>query len=512
MTDDVGLQLRRLDLVPELSPAPAAWLELLKTLSTTYAETDDERYTLERSIDVSSREMRGMHEVLSRLALQDSLTGLPNRVALLRHLDQSLEACARSGEGLAVLFIDLDGFKQVNDSLGHAAGDELLVRASERIGSCLRPQDVVARLGGDEFVVVCTGVQDLSVVPAIAAQIGSQLGTCFRIGAQDAVVSASVGIAATTDGSSTAEDLLRQADLAMYEAKLRGKARAAVFDTSMQSAVDAKLSVRSALGQAITRHELRLRYQPIVSLAAERVVGAEVLVRWERPGFGLVAPDEFIPIAEESSLISAVDCWVLQEACRRGARWCHAGGILAVNLSARTLEHDDIVRTLTQSLHRHSIAPRLLTLEITETTLLSGTGTANRNLARMRDLGVRLSIDDFGTGYSSLSHLQRTDIDTLKIDRSFVSTMDENAADATIVSAIIAMGHALGLTVVAEGVERPDQAALLREQGCDEAQGWLYGRPLTAEDFDRVFLAATRSRPARGSLGSSQQGACLEAS
>jgi diguanylate cyclase (GGDEF)-like protein len=483
-------QLRRLGLDPAVGPAPAAWREFLAVLSTTYTEADDERYTLERSIDLSSREMRSLHEVLSVQALQDSLTGLPNRAALIRHLDRSLADSARLGRDLAVLFIDLDGFKQVNDSLGHAVGDELLVRASERISTCLRSDDVVARLGGDEFVVVCAVVPDQGALPAMAARIGRQLATPFRIGEQNAVVSASVGIATTRDAA-TAEELLRQADLAMYEAKQRGKARAVFFDSSMKSAVDARLSVRSGLGQAITRNELRLRYQPIVSLVDGRMIGAEALVRWERPGFGLLLPDEFIPIAEESSLISAVDCWVLVEACRRAAAWCAQGAAIAINLSARTLEYEDVVRALARALQETGVPPNQLVVEVTETTLLSGTGTANRNLARIRDLGVRLSIDDFGTGYSSLSHLQRTDIDVLKIDRSFVSKMDTDPSSATIVSAIIAMGHALGLTLIAEGVERQAQADRLRDEGCDGAQGWLFGRPREAEVLDAAFAATT---------------------
>jgi diguanylate cyclase (GGDEF)-like protein len=480
-------QLRRLDLDPETMPSPASWRKLLDILSTTYTEADDERYTLERSIEVSSREMRGLHEVLSRQAFQDPLTGLPNRKALIRHLDQSLAACARTGQGLAVLYVDLDGFKQVNDSLGHAVGDELLVLASQRIRACLRPEDVVARLGGDEFVVVCPNVYDSMVVPAIAARIGSQLAAPFPIGEHDAVVSASIGLATTTDGSASAENLLRQADLAMYEAKVGGKARTAIFDESMQKVVDTRFSVRNALGRAITGRELRVLYQPLVSLADERVIGVEALVRWERPGFGLLSPDAFIPIAEESPLISAVDCWVLQEACARGGQWCEAGASIAVNLSARTLQQDDIVRTLTQTLTKYSIPPNRLTMEITETALLSGTGTAQLNLGRLRELGVNLSIDDFGTGHSSLSQLQQTDVDVLKIDQSFVSTMDHDASSAAIVSAIITLGHALGLTLVAEGVERPAQARLLREQGCDSAQGWLFGRPLEPEAIDKAF-------------------------
>lgn len=493
MNDDTVLnralarQLRGLHLTSASSPSPAAWLALLDLLSTTYTKADDERLTLRRSIDLSSREMRSLHEDLSRQALQDTLTGLPNRAALIRHLDQSLKACARLGQGLAVLFIDLDGFKQVNDSLGHAVGDELLVLAGQRIRACMRPQDVVARLGSDEFVVVCPNVSGSTIVPDIAARIGSQLAAPFPIGDHQAIVSASIGLVTTADTGASAEDLLGQADLAMYEAKVGGRARATAFDSSMQMAVDNRFSVRNALGRAVTGHELRVLYQPIVSLADERVVGAEALVRWERPGFGLVQPDDFIPIAEESSLISAVDCWVLQEVCRRGAQWCAAGAVIAINLSARTLQQDDVVRTLSQSLDQSGIKPGQLIMEITETTLLSGTGATQDNLLRLRKLGVKLSIDDFGTGQSSLSQLQQTDVDVLKIDQSFVARMDADTSSAAIVNAIITLGHALGLSIVAEGVERPTQAVLLREVGCDQVQGWLFGRPLPAEAIDRAF-------------------------
>lgn len=480
-------QLRRLNLDSESSPSTADWREFLDGLSTTYTETDDEQGTLRRSIDASARETRALHEELSRQALQDTLTGLPNRAALIRHLDQLLAESAREGHGLAVLFIDLDGFKRVNDTLGHAVGDELLVLAGQRILACMRPDDVVARLGSDEFVVVCPNVSDDTIVPSIAARIGSQLAAPFPIGDHEAVVSASIGLVTTVDAAATAEDLLGQADLAMYEAKLGGKGRAAAFDSSMQLAVDTRFSVHNALGRAIVGHELRVLYQPIVSLADERVIGAEALVRWERPDFGLLQPDEFIPIAEESSLVSAVDCWVLQEACRRGAQWCAAGGTIAINLSARTLQQDDVIRALSQSLKQTGISPAQLTMEITETAVLSGTGNTKRNLGRLRDLGVKLSIDDFGTGHSSLSQLQKTDVDVLKIDQSFVSVMDQETSSAAIVSAIINLGHALGLTLVAEGVERPAQAALLREQGCDAAQGWLFDRPLPAEALDRAF-------------------------
>jgi len=490
-------QLRALSLDRDLTPSATVWRELLDVLSTTYTETDDERFTLNQSIDVSAREMRSLHEQLSRQILQDTLTGLPNRAALIRHLEESLATCARAGAGLSVLFIDLDGFKQVKHSLGHAVGDELLVLASQRIRACMRPHDVVARLGSDEFVVVCPDVSDSTLVPSIAARIGSQLAAPFPIGELEAVVSASIGLVTTADAAATAEDLLRQADLAMYEAKLNGKARATVFDSSMQLAADAKFSVRNDLGRAVTGHELRVLYQPIVALADERVIGAEALVRWERPGFGLLSPDEFIPIAEESSIISAVDCWVLEEACRRGAQWCKAGGTLAINLSARSLQQDDVIRALNRALHRTAISPGQLILEITETALLEGIGATSHNLGRLRELGVKLSIDDFGTGHSSLSQLQRTNVDILKIDQSFISRMDHNASSAAIVSAIITVGHALGLTLVAEGVERPEQAAMLREQDCDGAQGWLFGQPLPAEDIDRTFGTTFPDLPTR---------------
>jgi diguanylate cyclase (GGDEF)-like protein len=509
MSDTTGLHrslisaLGRLHLDRETSPSAATWRELLDTLSTTFTKVDDEHAAMRRSLEQASREMSSLHEELSRQALQDTLTGLPNRAALIRHLEQSLAERARAGDGLAILFVDLDGFKQVNDSLGHAVGDELLVLAGQRIRACMRPHDVVARLGSDEFVVVCPHVPDATIVRSIAARIGSQLSAPFPIGDHEAIVSASIGLVTTSDAATTAEDLLRQADLAMYEAKVSGKGRATVFTSSMQQAVNTRFSVRNALGRAITRHELRVLYQPIVSLADERLTGAEALVRWERPGFGMLSPDEFIPIAEESSLISSVDCWVLEEACRRGTQWCEVGGSLAINLSARTLQQDDVVRALDQALRRSAIPPAQITLEITETTLLDGVGATSHNLRRLRDLGVQLSIDDFGTGHSSLSQLQQTDVDILKIDQSFVSRMDQDASSAAIVAAIITVGHALGLTLVAEGVERPEQVALLREQGCDSAQGWLFGQPLQAEDIDRAFGVTF---PALSSLSSQPSG------
>ncbi|PRY11506.1 putative bifunctional diguanylate cyclase/phosphodiesterase [Kineococcus rhizosphaerae] len=491
----LGRQLRRAGIDPAEAAGP--WRELLEAVSAVYAEADDERYTLERSLEVSTREMRGLHEVLSRQAMHDTLTGLPNRAALLVDLQARLSA-GRSRRGtVAALFIDLDGFKQVNDSLGHAAGDELLVRAAERIRSCLRPDDLVARLGGDEFVVVCDVPDEpgeRGAVARIAGRIGAQLATPFRLDTHDAVVSASIGLAESRDGGTDAETLLRRADLAMYDAKVSGKARTSVFDDAMQSDVDARLSVRSALGDAVRGGQLRLHYQPLVSLADGRVLGAEALVRWQRPGHGLLAPDAFVPVAEETALITEVDRWVVGEAVRRAAGWCRAGGSVAVNLSPRSLEGDAVLDALSSALHRWRVPARSVVLEITETGVMSTSGAADRVLAGLLDLGAVLSVDDFGVGHSSLARLRRTRAQVLKVDRSLVADVDRDDASRSVVAAVVAMAHALGMVVVAEGVERAAQADVLRAVRCDQAQGWFFGRPAEPEGLDPVFAHPAVSR------------------
>jgi diguanylate cyclase (GGDEF)-like protein len=466
-----------LALAPDNVPERGQWAQLLNLVSTSYSEADADRYTLERSIEISSDEMRALHDVLRIQARHDVLTGLPNRSALTEMLTDALLAARRRGGEVAVLFVDLDGFKLVNDSLGHAVGDELLVRAAERINGAVRERDIVARLGGDEFVVVCVDVDDFDAVVAIARRINAQLETPFRIGAHDSVETSSIGITRSGPGQPTAEKQLSRADMAMYEAKTGGRSQYMIFDEHMRQQLDGRLATEGALRHGIGNSELTLHYQPIVALDNSRPVGMEALVRWQRPGFGLVTPDAFIPIAEESNLITAIDCWVVKEACRQAASWPDQSLSIAVNLSARDLLRDDFVNAMSAALQDTGIAPRRLVMELTETTLMSDSATISKNIARIHSLGVQIAIDDFGTGYSSLSYLRKLPAQTLKIDRSFVSVVDEDRVTQAIVRAMIDMARALDLEVVAEGVERESQADLLRDLGCISAQGYLFGRP-----------------------------------
>ena len=469
-------QLRRLRLEPGRPPDQQQWLELLQLVSTSYRDADEDRYLLERSVEVSSHEMRALHDALSQRVRRDALTGLPNRIALTEALDERHAGQRR----VAILFIDLDGFKLVNDSLGHAAGDELLIRVAERILAAVRGADLVARLGGDEFVVTCAGIDNLGEATEVAARICGAIESPFRIGNQDVVISASVGIAFAEPGACTADEILRRADLAMYRAKVAGRSRVVVFDDEMQLEVERRLVTENALWRAIGADELRVYYQPIVTMADERIAGYEALVRWQPPGRDLVPPDQFIPIAEQTRLISAVDSWVVRRACAQAASWPDPNLVLAVNLSGRDLEDANLADAVVDALSTSGLAPRRLVVELTETTLMSRSPAGVATLDRLRSLGVQVAIDDFGTGYSSLSSLRELPASTLKIDRSFIATVDGDATAAAIVGAIITMARALRLTVVAEGVERPAQAELLRSLGCHHAQGYLFGAPAPA--------------------------------
>ena len=486
-------QLRRLRVVNS-QPDSLQLSTLLRQVSDSYAEADDGRYTLERSIEISSNEMRALHDVLSRQASQDALTGLPNRAAFTELLSGALARRRSSRTDVAVLFIDLDGFKAVNDTLGHSSGDEVLVRTGERIRSAVRENDVVSRLGGDEFVVLCPDIDSIDTAVSVARRIAAQLESPYHLGVQDTTISASIGIAMAVPGVTNADEMVRRADIAMYEAKSGRRGQFLVFDEEMRLRVDGRRCTENALRTAISDDEFVLHYQPVVRLSDHSLLGMEALVRWQRPGHGLVAPDTFVKVAEQARLISAIDSWVVTEACRVGAAWPHPTATVAVNLSGRDLEHEDMLTVVSQALQRSGLSPRRLVVELTETVLMSENAAIPRNLARIQALGVQLAIDDFGTGYSSLSYLRQLPASILKIDQSFVAAIEADDAATAIVGAVVTMAHALKLSVIAEGVERPCQAEQLRLLGCDAAQGYLFARPQPANELDSYFDAGQAAR------------------
>lgn len=442
---------------------------------------------------------RAFEARLEALALHDTLTGLPNRRRLLERVEEAIARGRRNHGMLAVMFCDLDRFKVVNDSLGHEAGDQLLVFAAARIGAVIRETDTLARLGGDEFVVLCDEVEAISTVTEIAQRVAAALEAPFELNGSEVFVSASIGIALWTGGAETPIDLLRNADTAMYRAKDGGRNRFEIFDEAMQAWAAARLDYESALRRAIERDELRVHYQPIVDLATGAVVGAEALVRWARGGLGLVAPGEFIALAEETGLIIPIGAWVLERAVYDCAAWqAIAPGVgVSVNLSPRQLATVDLVGKVATTLAEAGLDPGLLGLEITESIVMDDAPRNLDTLHEFRDAGVRLALDDFGTGYSSLTYLRRFPIDTLKIDQSFVRSLGDHG-DSTIVRAIVDLAHALELTVVAEGIDSELKLATLRAMGCEIGQGYLFARPEPIEALrERLERAAASARPRR---------------
>jgi diguanylate cyclase (GGDEF)-like protein/PAS domain S-box-containing protein len=435
--------------------------------------------------DVTDR--KRAERALAHQALHDHLTGLPNRLLLQDRLSQALARCARSGCHVAVVFLDLDRFKVVNDSLGHEAGDRVLRAVSARIANVLRPADTLARFGGDEFVVVCDDVAG----PAEATRIARRLLDALEDPVDEADggvhVGASIGVALATNDDATAEGLVRDADAAMYRAKERGRGRIELFDEGMRSRLVTRLAEERRLRVAVAQEELDLHYQPVVALPGLEVVGVEGLVRWRHPERGVVAPAEFIPLAEESGLINDLGHWVLDEGCRQAGGWARELGPdrhleVALNLSTRQLSEQGLAKRVEALLGRHGLRPGgvALCLEITESLLMEDPVATGSVLDELRSYGVRLSIDDFGTGYSSLAYLRRFPLDTLKIDRAFVNGLGTDPDSRAITSAIIELAHALGLEVVAEGVEQEVQLDVLVEMGCDRAQGFLFSRPVPA--------------------------------
>ncbi|MCH4876690.1 putative bifunctional diguanylate cyclase/phosphodiesterase [Pseudomonas sp. TMW22090] len=422
---------------------------------------------------------------LTQLALHDPLTGLPNRVLLADRIDQAMLVVREQGGCFALMFIDLDGFKPVNDAFGHHMGDQLLREVAQRLRVDLRSQDTLARIGGDEFVLLVQLAEQDDALNLAARQVGL-IARSFRVAEHDLQISASVGIAVYPGNGETAQELLMNADAAMYHAKGTGKNGYSFFDASMNSNARKQLQLLQDLRAALEQQQFSLYYQPKFDAANGRPVGAEALLRWVHPTQGMLLPDKFIELAEKTGLIIPIGEWVLNEACRQMREWYVLGYTdwrIAVNLSALQFCHTGLVQSVAKALATHHLPANSLTLEITETTAMSDADASMTVLQALSDMGVDLSIDDFGTGYSSLMYLKRLPANELKIDRGFVRDLERDSDDAAIVSAIVALGQALGLRIVAEGVETDVQQDFLTQLGCDSLQGYLLGHPLPAERF-----------------------------
>ena len=427
-------------------------------------------------------------------ALHDSLTGLPNRALLHDRLEQAKERAARTGGSLAALFIDLDEFKTVNDSLGHAAGDELLVEAANRLLGCVRLSDTAARFGGDEFVVLLEDAEPFQVA-RVAARILQELERPFEVRGRELLIGASVGIALSGLDD---DDLLRNADLALYRAKSTGKGRSQLYEPDMHTAVVERLELESALAKALRAEELDLHYQPVLELESDRLIGMEALVRWRHPDRGLLLPGEFVPLAEDGRLMVPLGRWVLQTACSQIAAWDDGADPrvgLSVNVSLAQLNHDGLYDDIADALARSGMSPERLVLELTETALLSDAGGTARRLNKIKRLGVRLAVDDFGTGNASLRHLARFPIDVLKIDRSFVAEIVDDQRQAAIVRSIVDLGRDLGMEVVAEGIETAEQERELVALGCRLGQGFHLARPAALAEIELPVRAPEREAP-----------------
>jgi len=426
---------------------------------------------------------------LEFLAHHDMLTGMPNRLLLRDRFAQACAQADRVQSGVAVLFLDLDNFKQVNDTLGHSYGDQLLVKVVERLRYCLRDTDTISRQGGDEFVVLLPLLHNVGVIGSVADHIMQAFADPFEIEAYSINTTFSIGISLYPDDGREFDTLLKNSDTALYQAKDSGRDTYRFFSEKMNVDAQDQLQLQGQLRNAVKNQEFLLHYQPQLDIDSGRIIGAEALVRWQHPELGLIPPGKFIPLAERTGLVIPMGQWVLNEACRQAQLW-HKNGqslVMAVNLSALQFKRGNLLETVAEALKRSGLPARLLELELTESILVQDVDVAIKTLSSLKEMGVKLSIDDFGTGYSSLSYLKRLAVDKLKIDQSFVRDLAVDTDSAAIVKAIIQLGHTLQLTVIAEGVENDDQLAFLRNYGCDEVQGYLFSRPVPAAEFMRLF-------------------------
>jgi diguanylate cyclase (GGDEF)-like protein/PAS domain S-box-containing protein len=462
---------------------------------------DEDAHLIFQIQDMTDRK-RAERQLLHE-AYHDALTGLPNRAWFVEQLEMSLKQ-AKQNEGslFGVLFLDLDRFKVINDSIGHMYGDQLLVEIAERLRKCLRPCDKVARLGGDEFTILLSDIQEVTEVIEVANRLQKEITQPFKLSGYETFTSVSIGIALSNGGYGKPEDLLRDADTAMYQAKSAGKAQFVIFDKGMHARAMNLLHLETDLRRAIDREEFAIQYQPIVSLKTGMLCGFEALVRWHHPERGLISPDKFISVAEETGLIVPIGKWVLAEACAQMKAWeQHYSSdlplLMSVNLSSKQFTHSGLIEQIIQILQRTGISPRKLKLEITESVVMENVEVASQMLQQLRSLGIELSIDDFGTGYSSLSYLHRLPIDTLKIDRSFVSRIQENNENKEIVRTILLLAQNLGMGVIAEGVETKEQVEILRELNCGHAQGYFFSKPVDSESAGKLIQTLIEDQPNR---------------
>jgi diguanylate cyclase (GGDEF)-like protein len=436
--------------------------------------------TLVRMCESFEAERQRSDDELTFLATHDVLTGLPNRKLILDRTEQLLARSRRHRTLPAAVFIDLDNFKLINDTLGHGAGDELLRAVTARLQSAVREPDTLGRLGGDEFVVIAEDISLEAGPELIAERLLEAMSEPFTLtdAAARLKVTASIGVAAGPRAS--ADELLRDADIAMYRAKCNGKNRYVAFESEMQGAIRSRLELEMDLREGLQNDEFFLVYQPIFNLNDMSPSAVEALIRWEHPMRGVVQPEEFIPLLEETGLITEIGGWVLREACTQGARWRKAGCAIemAVNVSARQLDSDEFVTEVREALQQSGLEPHALTIEITETTLMRDAEQTIRRLSAIKALGVRIAIDDFGTGYSSLTHVQKFPVDSLKIDRSFIAGLKDNKEGEALIHTLVQLGKALSIETVAEGIEMPQELALLQGERCDSGQGFLFAKPL----------------------------------
>jgi diguanylate cyclase (GGDEF)-like protein len=444
----------------------------------------------ERERKRTDQQLASREEELAFMATHDPLTDLPNRTLIADRIEQMLARAGRQGTAVAALFVDLDNFKAINDTLGHQVGDELLQAVAERLQGVVREVDALGRLGGDEFVVLVGDLAADASPVLVAERLLDALKQPFKLGAEGettVTIGASIGIA--IGESASAGDLLRDADIAMYRAKWDGRNRYAMYESGMQDVVQERMELEMDLREALAREEFFLAYQPTLDLADMRPTGVEALIRWRHPERGVVQPGSFIPLLEETGMITEVGRWVLRESCRQAAAWVGSGHdiSMAVNVSGRQLDSDQLIGDIRDALEDSGLPPEALTIEITETTLMRDVEQTARRLSAIKDLGVGIAIDDFGTGYSSLAHLQRFPVDALKIDRSFVSGLSRNKEGETLIQTLVQLGKALSIKTFAEGIEQQQELAKLREQDCDNGQGFLFARPLEAADAE-IFL------------------------